>query len=395
MAYLINRVAPARFQCLQVLCRMINQRFGMANSFQMNDVKYNPPSSDIKEHCYLLITNPDLSINYCPYKRNPLDKSGCFITNGLYVDTTKSKEISNTINALDALGFVQRRSDNSITLTKEGKQFAETDYYSNTMLDIIQSASLRYGVVVGFLGRILAKGMTSFKSTDFTVGYPDPEEFITVRNEQIGISSGSQADSNTRTKSCLLAWATASGLIWPTRLLKKYDATNPHVQCLEYINKSIRSLKDYNVMIDLKSILSPKFVTEKPLDYNNLIKHVGALREHNQQAIREATMHFEPIIKNRRLAVILALQRAFEKNKPLYPALLIEHLSKYPNLFVVNESSFYTTMMQELEIAFSVGIPYLVASNRVMPLVGINIKEVTKNAPKTVVDILLTISDIT
>lgn len=389
MAYLVNRVAPSRMQCLQVLCRMINHRYGVTNAFTMNDVKYNPPTSNIKSFCYRLRTNQNLSISYCPYKRNPLDSSGCFITNGLIVDTTKSKEISNTINALDALGYVQRSDDNSIMLTSEGKLFAETDYYSNEMLSIIRNASLRYGVMVGFLGRILTSGKTTFKTTDFAVGYPSPEEIVSVNSTRIRISCGSEADSNTRTRSCLLAWAIASGIVWPSSLMNLYSVTEPHVGCLDYINGDTRSLRDYNVLSDYNDVFPADFTTLKPLDYNNLTKNVGALREHNQRAVRETTMLFEPKIKNRRLAVIIALQKSRDNNELLDPNRLIDYLLQYPELFVVNQSSFISTMMLELEIAFSVGLPYTIESGGLRPLVGVNLSELVKNAPESVLNSLL------
>lgn len=54
----------------------------------MKDIKYNPEEDNILNHCNLLKSNSLLNIKYCPYKDNPLNTSGCSLTNGVNDDTT-------------------------------------------------------------------------------------------------------------------------------------------------------------------------------------------------------------------------------------------------------------------------------------------------------------------
>ena len=388
MAFLTNRVAPARFMCLHALCQLINANFSTASKFTMNEIKYNPPLSDIREYCKLLQYNANLKIKFCPYKRSSLDASGCFLTNGLVHDTTKSKEVSNTVNALYALGLILRDNDNDLCLTNEGKKFAETEFDTPEMLEIIRQSILNYGLMVGFLGRLFLAKTTSFKTTDYHIGYPDTNEVVLVGGESVRISSGSQQDSCTRSKSCILAWAMAAGYIWPTELLSKYDPQKPHITSLDYINGRSRNLQNYTIMEPPSSIIGSKFITAKPLDYNNLTKNIGALRENNQKNTRETTLLYEPKIKNRRLAILLSLHKAFVNSSPLDPEALVKYLAQYPEKFIIDKSSFKNIMYKELDIAFSAGIPYRVTNNKLVPLTDLNIDELTKNAPADVLSII-------
>ena len=153
MSFLINRNPPARLECLHALCKLINLKYSINTSFKMTNIKFDANSINIHSQCELLIENKSLGLKYCRYKENPLNNSGCSLTNGINDDTTKSKEVSNTVNSLHALGFVNRIG-NSIKLTIDGKNFAETLYNSNEMLMQIRTAVLRYGLFVGFIYQI-------------------------------------------------------------------------------------------------------------------------------------------------------------------------------------------------------------------------------------------------
>lgn len=146
MAYLINRNPAARFDCLYSLVNLINAKYGCSKSFSLNDVKYNPDVDNVHNYCKLLQVS-DFGVNYCPYLQNPLSDAGCNMTNGIKLDSTKSKEVSNTVNALHALGFV-KRSDRSVKLTQSGLAFAEESYGTQKMQDIISAAIVNFGPVV-------------------------------------------------------------------------------------------------------------------------------------------------------------------------------------------------------------------------------------------------------
>ena len=135
MAYLINRNPAARFECLYSIVKYINAAF-RTQVFSLSDVKYNKNNDNVHNYCSLLV-NSGLGIFYCPYLQNPLSEAGCNMTNGVNSDSTKSKEASNTINALHALGFVSRKR-RDITLTDLGKQFAAAQYDTDEMRVIIQ-----------------------------------------------------------------------------------------------------------------------------------------------------------------------------------------------------------------------------------------------------------------
>mgnify|MGYP003994148349 FL=1 len=90
MSYLINRNPPARLQCLHYLCKFINTKYKQGVKFKMKDIKYNPEIDNILNYCNLLESNKLLDIQYCPYKENPLNTSGCSLTNGVKDDSTKS-----------------------------------------------------------------------------------------------------------------------------------------------------------------------------------------------------------------------------------------------------------------------------------------------------------------
>ena len=62
--------------------------------------------------------------------------------------------------------------------------------------------------MVGLLGQIQLNQSQSFKTDELYIGYPNTgQEKVNFLGENIIISCGSEKDSNTRTKSCLLAWA--------------------------------------------------------------------------------------------------------------------------------------------------------------------------------------------
>jgi hypothetical protein len=388
MAFLINRTAAARIECLHALTKFIYARFGK-KSFSLSDIKFDREADNVHNYCNLLADSP-IAGAYCRFKDNPLDEAGCSLTNGKNSDTTKSKEVSNTVNALHALGFVQR-DGRSNHLTDFGITFATTDYESYEMTEIIKNAVLNYGPIVGVLNYLCEnhKVGDTFRATELTVGYPTPDEYVSYKGNRVALSNGSKQDSNTRTKSCLLAWLTTAGYIKPARL--KSDKTYiKHMAYRSYINSAQRGEQEY-ILEEIPEISK----TEKPLDYKNLTKLNSGLREHGMSEVREATMYYENIVKNRRFAVIYLLNKAFQEKKELPLNLILSLFRKYPKLFVVSLDQLDEVIHEEVEIAYMVGIPYAIVYRGqnvyLKPIQGINMEEASIGAPDTLIDILKTV----
>jgi hypothetical protein len=78
----------------------LSHRLEFVGSF--NEIKFDVNSTNIHSFCDYLTKKEGLGINHCPYKK-ALDKSACSLTNSIQADSTKSKEVSNTINSLSRL----------------------------------------------------------------------------------------------------------------------------------------------------------------------------------------------------------------------------------------------------------------------------------------------------
>jgi hypothetical protein len=354
----------------------------------MTNIKFDSDALNIHSFCDILIENKEVGIKYCRYKENPFSTSGCSLTNGVTDDTTKSKEISNTVNSLHAVGFIDRIGNN-LKLTTSGAEFAKTTFNSDEMLFIIRNSVLKYGLFVGMLFQIYKLGKSEFDTSEINVGYPKANERISFNGGMVTISSGSEDDSNTRTKSCLLAWATTAGFIYPIPLLNSLDVNKPHISSSEYILQNSRNLRKYKVIEIPSTLFNGRFITERPLDYKNLTKNIGALRENNQQDIRELTMKLEPKIQNRRFAILYFLNKAFLNNGVLCLSKLVNFMLLHEDLFVIEKNNIYDTMCEEINIAFISGIPFSIQnSDELKPHTGINIAELTINAPTELLTIL-------
>ena len=376
MAFLINRNPAARFQCLHSICKLINNKFNTSSSFRFNEIKFNANALNIHSFCDYLTKKESLGIQHCRYKA-ALDKSGCSLTNGIDVDTTKSKEVSNTVNSLHGLGLVTRDSKGAVTLTPLGKNFAETDFYSEQMHTIIVKAVLNYGPMVGLLGQVLQK--TRFDTADLVVGYPITEEKVTYNGSRITISSGSEQDSNTRTKSCLIAWGISAGFFKPESL-PAYSANRAHIDSASYILAEKRGQRKFKVL-EIPKITQNNFCVKRPLDYNNLTKNSKALRENNQAEVREATMQSTAVIQNRRFAILYLLNNALKKCQAVSIDELVDFLKVKPDLYVLNLGELKKIVLIELEIANSAGIIIERSGQVIRPINGRDLNELSQGAP--------------
>lgn len=386
MAFLINRTAAARIECLHALARLIVEKFGSyGKPFSLKDVKFDRNMTNIHSYCTLLAEN-ELVGKYCRFKENPLDEAGCSITNGVLSDTTKSKEVSNTINAMHALGFV-KRTGKKVSITSFGVKFAKENYGTAEMQNIIKKAVLNYGPVVGVLYGLsnYNKG-DRFNVSEIKVGYPSPSEFVEFKGMQIELSAGSTKDSNTRTKSCILAWLTQAGYIKPVNF-EPSNSPYPHIAYRGYINSEHRMEQIYEV-IEIPTTQ----ITDRPLNYDNLTKMNFCLRENGQAVVREATLHFERKIKNRRFAILFLLNLAFQNHVALAIDDIVDVLRADKDKFVISEENIEETVSIEIEIAFMAGIPYVIRQMNgkvyLQPTKGLNMEELEIGAPQDVINIL-------
>lgn len=387
MAFLINRTAAARIECLHALAQLIVAKFGTyGKEFNLKDVKFDRDSENIHSYCSLL-QEDDIAGHYCRFKENPLDDAGCSITNGVLSDSTKSKEVSNTINAMHALGFVERIG-RKIRITSFGTIFSRTKYDSEEMYHIIKKTVLNYGPVVGVLSWLKKnyKRGDVFNTNDVKVGYPEPSEYVYHNGDMVLLSAGSTKDTNTRTKSCIIAWLTIAGFIKPTNI-KPIESPYPQIAYRNYINREHRMEQIYEI-VDFPSITK----TEHPLNYDNLTKMNFCLRENGMMSVRDATRYYEEKIKNRRFAILYLLNLAYENETTIALNQIISIMREHPDLFVVSDLDLETTISTEIEIAFMAGIPFVIriinGENRLQPLYGLNIKELKEGAPKVLIDTL-------
>ena len=387
MAFLINRTAAARIECLHALAQLIVAKFGpYGKPFNLKDIKFDRNSLNIHSFCTLL-RKDDIAGLHCRFKENPLDDAGCSITNGVMSDSTKSKEVSNTINAMHALGFVERVG-RKVRITSQGYKFSKTVYASEEMNQIIKKAVLNYGPIVGILSWLQKnyKVGDKFNTNEIRVGYPEPEEYVNHNGERILLSAGSTQDTNTRTRSCIIAWLTTAGFIKPVNV-KASDSPFSQIAYRDYINKEHRMEQLYEI-IEFPTIE----ITKRPLNYDNLTKMNFCLRENGMMSVREATRYYEEKIKNRRFAILYLLNMAYENKTTIGIEEIINVMRSHPDLFVISDSDLEDTISIEIEIAFMAGIPYVLrivkGESRLQPIKGLNISELQVGAPKVLINTL-------
>jgi len=386
MAELVNRPSVGRIECLDYLLLNLDQRFGDSQSFTLNDAKFSEDRPNVHAHCKLLKTEENLGIHYCPYFTNALSQAGCALTNSLVEDSQKQKAVSNTINALHALGLIERGASTS-KITDLGKSFSGLDFQSREIAPLITEAVSQYGPLIGMLGQIYVKGHTKFSTSDISVGYPNSGDEINVGGKIVKISVGSQDDSNVRTRSVLLAWAVAGGFIEPENWEGKRQET-PHLEFRDYLLRDKRTDKFYNITPKIEEYFSEIQVVGRPLDYEHLTKDVNALREKGQEQIRNETKKLVVKIRNRRFAVIYLLNESFKKKVDLDFPKMLEFMESYPSLFVISKKGFRKIMSQELSIAFVAGIPFTLEGTNLHPLNGVSDTELSKGVPKELLESL-------
>tara|TARA_Y100000310_G_C20688483_1_gene820670 strand:- start:2579 stop:3754 length:1176 start_codon:yes stop_codon:yes gene_type:complete len=369
MSYLINRNPSGRIICLHTLLRYLYKRYG-TNPFTLTGLKYDENAKEnIHQVCPILTKHPSIPFKVCPFLENPLSAAKCYLTQSVQEDKQKSKSVSDAFNALEGMGFVKRLNKNG-KITKEGIEFLSEPYESPNTLRRLRKALVGYGPFVGLLYELSSNQKTG-RST-VKLGYPVTNEKIVEKGRSVTLSTGSQQDTITRTRSVLFLWATTAGFVLPEGFPQPSDVNKWHVSMLNYV-KSKKWTKNVFINKLPKDLFQKKLYVDQPLFYNAMTKSTKALRERNQEAERSITLKYEPIINNRRFAIVYSLAKKSDKDENLNFKKLIVELEKYPHLFVVNKNEFEEVMEKELGIANICGIPFIREKGILKPLTKINL----------------------
>lgn len=385
MAFLINRIPASRIDCLHSLMRMLYEIYSTDKCFSLREVKYQEEGRNIKAYCNQLKKFGDYK--YCPFLDNPLDPKGCNLTNGVVpgADTTKSKEVSNTVNALHALGFLHR-DGKYIYVTDFGAKFAETEYDKKEMSIIIREAVLNYGPSIGIISQIQKLIIDNrFSAREIVVGYPNTNEYLITPKGPVQISTGSQEDSNVRTRSCILTWLTTAGFIKPIEWEKLKDGEFAHIKYRDKINSGNRNFQEYELVQNFE-FEKKRYHTLCPLDFSHMTKDNRALRENGIADIRISTINVEEKIKARRFAICYILNKIFEEKRDLKYESLEKYIEKNRAFFCFSDSPIRDIVKSELFIANQAGIPFKLEKKGddiyILPLCGVNLEELKKTSSK-------------
>ena len=385
MSYLINRNPSGRIICLHSLLTYLYSKF-KTEPFTLSDLKYDSQSKfNIHQNCPLLVKLPSISFKVCPYLENPLSNAKCYLTQSIQEDKQKSKSVSDAFNALEGMGFV-KRVDKGGVITKSGIAFISEKFSSPNTLKRLQEGLLSYGPFVGLIHELSEKSKIVNRS-EIKLGYPVTNEKVDVKGNKITLSTGSQQDTITRTRSVLFIWASTAGFLLPDGIKQPSNDELWHVSMMPYIESKKWTISKFHITIP-KDLFSKKLFVRNPLSYNAMTKSTKALRERNQEEERTITLKYEPIITNRRFALIYGLAKKSEGNQRLNIRDYLAELKKYSDLFVVNSSDFERVMEIELDICGVCGIPYNRDKFELTPLTLLDIKELSVGAPGSLIKIL-------
>lgn len=387
MIAIINRTPTGRLISLHSELRYLKARYGK-NKFELKGLKYDKEAKVNPLMFFpLAVNDPSIGI-YDPYLDNPLSPAKFHLTQSIQYDTQKSKSASECLNALEALGWIER-FNNLSNLTEKGLVIAEYPYEDINLFKLMRESVLGYGIFVGFL----FKCYSNLDVNDFIIknsieiGYKDTHEFIHLDGRDIPISTGSQKDTIVRTRSTLFAWAISTGFALPANYDIPANISKWHVDTLKEISSKHWGWNKMKMFIDGGLFNGSHFV-ERPLSYRWMTKSTKALRERGQQNIRNISLQEENKVKNRRYAIVYCLALCSRDNLRLNYDKFLDQLLKYPNLFVVSNDEFKSVMQIEKDIAVVSGIPFIEKGNILKPLTKISIENLTKDAPPEVTEVI-------
>jgi hypothetical protein len=391
MSSLINRVPTGRIISLHAEIQYLYWRFN-DSSFTLQQMKLDPSLEKTQLDFFPLAVSDALygryNGKYDPYLDNPLDKAGFHLTQSTERDSQKSKAVSECFSALEGLGWVNRLDDGKGVITKLGIEVAQSKYEDKKFLEIIRRSVLHYGPFIGLLFESYKKSLNGkIKRKNIIVGYTNTTEIIEFDGQSVPISTGSQDDSITRTRSTLLAWAMTAGYLWPVN--EPVPSENWHNEALKLLkNKKWTWSEFYTFLPDIFDV-TKKVNISRPLSYKWMTKSTKALREKGQGSIRGATLQIESKLKNRRLAVVYLLALASKDNRTIVFKKLIDQLGLYPDLFIINKSDFSRVMREELnQMSVTSGVVFNEDSQGITPLVTCSIQNLIYSAPEELINTL-------
>lgn len=388
MAILLNRKYGSRLECLYYILKSCYAKYGATQLFNLNNLKFDlEDEHNVHEYCQL--TTDLLGIKCCPFLVNPLDSSKCYATQSVESDSTKSKAVSDIGGSLEALGFVERIGARQYRITQEGAQWVHSDFFTAEWEDIARKGVLSYGLAIGFLA-VIRDLPEIFSSAPIYLGYPLTEETVLYQDDHgnthvVELSTGSERDSVTRTKSRILGWCISVGLIEPVDKNANFGHSLAHLRYRSFLNQKGLTTRKFKKTPLYNSIFLSKRHVANPLSYDRLHKDVRALRENGGEILREATMHHNPKIINRRFVFTYVLNVCSKQNKDLDFEALVECMKPYGEYFFTPNNDAYAIMSTESQIADFAGIPFDEVNGKLRPLTTIDEGILCENAPAEIV----------
>jgi len=342
MAILLNRKYGSRLECLYYILQSCYAKYGTTKTFGLGNLKYDY-DDNCNVHNYCQLTTDLLGMQCCPFLVNPLDASKCYATQSVDSDSTKSKAVSDIGGSLEALGFIKRVSSRSYQITLLGEQWVHCDFESKEWEDIARNGVLSYGLIIGFISE-LRNQPSVFSLSSIYLGYPQTEERVLYIDESgkqhmVDVSTGSEQDSVTRTKSRVIGWCVSVGLIEPVGVSGDNTQTLAHLKYREFLNRKELTVRSFKKTAILDTLFNTKIHVDNPLAYSRLHKLVRAMRENGGEILRRATMECNDKILNRRFVFTYVLNYFSSKNKTVDYELLIKTMIKYGSNFFISISS--------------------------------------------------------
>lgn len=357
MIYLVNRNAASRVECLHALVKHISADPRLSEGFQTTqEIKVQESGPRITDCCSLLVVDKALRISYCPYKQNPLDLGVCHLTNSSVEDSTKSKESSNTLNSLVALGLLARDSTGQFVLTPAGYGFSQCAVGDDDFTRILFDGVANYGPAIGLLAQLINSPEILENPSRAIVGYPNTSQRVKVGSRILELPIGSRDDSNTRTRSVLLKWLVAAGCLEPTGEVAA--SGGPASKYREYLNAPERRGRKFRLTTTAQQLFSRKPNVKRPLDYVNSLKTLS-LRERGQADVRDAALRYAQIVRNRRTLIALLLDKASRSGVQLKSDEVLAAMQLHPEGFFIEGDQSMRVIVGEIDFAFTVGIPFI------------------------------------
>jgi hypothetical protein len=326
------------------------------------------------------------------YLQNPASLAGCGLVNSLTHDPQKSKLASDVFNALDGMGFITR-SENEAFITPLGSRFASTTRESFEWTSAASEGVNNYGPFAGLLEQVSIFGIDEIWARDsLSLGFVSTGETVLHNGQHITLSTGSQADTITRTRSAVITWGVATGFFEPTSgNAAVLNETHPaQLRFHDYLMAKRWGREFRNTS---KIFESRQGIVERPLSYNQLVKSTKSLRENGQSLQREASLHWEDVVKNRRYVLAHLLSGSASTEEAISVTELVGAFAKHSPL-VISHDDLGTTLVRELQNGFVIGTPFKVLDeDRIIGSRSVNLEVLGRGAPNEIKDIALTLAN--